>query len=388
MKTKILLLLFIAPLSLVYAQSALFNNGSMRIHEGGSIGFHTNFINNTPFDGNLGFAGFYSDDFLSISGTAAPQFFDVELMIQNSLRLGVGMSATNTTSFILGDIRTSKNDSQIQYIFADANSSYLGSGNLRKIDGYAAVTNTANFMFPVGDALLLRPLSINGESATQFAKCAYFFDDTTTITDTLEDFDFAIFTDDLAAVNDKEFWTLESSTLTAVTVSWTERSDIATLTDDTAMLVLAGWHTAERRWQNLGVSSLTGDLNEGIITSNLFIPDNYAALTIATSRDLNAPFAVRALKLENYYISPNGDGVNDFLVIPKLNESPNNMLRIFDRFGIEVFKKENYTDEFSGIPNTSIVLGKEQNLPTGVYFYTIYAADLDLNYQGFLYLAY
>jgi len=64
------------------------------------------------------------------------------------------------------------------------------------------------------------------------------------------------------------------------------------------------------------------------------------------------------------------------------------MLRIFDRFGLEVFKKENYTDQFSGIPNTSMVLGKEQSLPTGVYFYTIYAADLDLNYQGFLYLAY
>ncbi|MDP5229276.1 MAG: gliding motility-associated C-terminal domain-containing protein, partial [Cellulophaga sp.] len=94
------------------------------------------------------------------------------------------------------------------------------------------------------------------------------------------------------------------------------------------------------------------------------------------------------LDIPNFYLSPNGDGVNDFLVIEELELSPNNDLQIFDRNGLLVFQKQNYLNEFNGIANVDgIIVNKNIGLPAGVYFYVVKLLDLDFEFQGFLYLA-
>ncbi|MGS0526712.1 T9SS type B sorting domain-containing protein [Zobellia nedashkovskayae] len=55
------------------------------------------------------------------------------------------------------------------------------------------------------------------------------------------------------------------------------------------------------------------------------------------------------LELENYFVSPNGDGINDFLEIPELTLSPNNFVQIYNREGLKVFEKANYINEFNGL---------------------------------------
>ena len=91
--------------------------------------------------------------------------------------------------------------------------------------------------------------------------------------------------------------------------------------------------------------------------------------------------------LGNYFLSPNGDGINDFLVIDGMEESPNNSLRIFNRFGQKVFEKFNYINEFNGVSNTgSFVVSQDAGLPEGVYFYLVSLDDLELQYTGFLFL--
>ena len=50
-----------------------------------------------------------------------------------------------------------------------------------------------------------------------------------------------------------------------------------------------------------------------------------------------------------------------------------------------VFEKSNYRDEFSGIANKNIAR-KNQQLPEGVYFYLLELKDLNLKYQGYIYL--
>ena len=93
------------------------------------------------------------------------------------------------------------------------------------------------------------------------------------------------------------------------------------------------------------------------------------------------------LTLDNYIVTPNGDGINDFLEIPELVDNPNNSIRIFDRRGLKVFEMENYTNEFTGYSNVdNLVIAKDLGLPEGVYFYLVTLNDLGLNYQGFLFL--
>jgi gliding motility-associated-like protein len=61
-------------------------------------------------------------------------------------------------------------------------------------------------------------------------------------------------------------------------------------------------------------------------------------------------------------ISPNNDGSNDYFDLTELMVKH---LGIFNRYGQEVYSKDNYTNEWNG--QTS----KGDELPTGTYFYMI-----------------
>ncbi len=113
------------------------------------------------------------------------------------------------------------------------------------------------------------------------------------------------------------------------------------------------------------------------------MPNDYEAITFGA---LGEP--TELLALDNYLVTPNGDGINDYLEIPELEQSPNNLVRIFNRLGLKVFEQANYTDQFTGIANSgTVIMNREAGLPQGVYYYIASLYDLDLEFQGFLYLA-
>ncbi len=84
--------------------------------------------------------------------------------------------------------------------------------------------------------------------------------------------------------------------------------------------------------------------------------------------------------------TPDGDGINDALVITGIEQFPENTLVIFNRWGNIVFEAENYKNDWTGTTNAGIVLGGE-NLPTGTYYYLL---DLKQEEQeivkGFIYI--
>jgi gliding motility-associated-like protein len=369
------------------AQTALYNSGNLRIHANGNLGFHTNLINEAPFDTNLGLAGFYSSEALRVSGTVVPLFSDVELMVEDGLDLALGVDASNGTNFILGDIKTPRNQNDIFFTFLDNPSFYLGEGDGTKIDGYAAITNKQNFVFPIGDETFLRPLTVNSESIHLFAKAAYFFEDPNAPVSLNGSFDTGNVDRDVELVSTSEFWRLEGTVASSVNVSWNARSGMDRLTDDSSTIILVGWSKLGNRWENLGATSVLGNLEQGFVTSESFLPSDYEILTLGTSKIPFEPLEREVVRLENYFVSPNGDGINDSFIVPELADSPNNRVAIYDRYGIKVFEKANYSDEFAGIPNTGdFIIDRNQGLPSGIYFYTIFMIDLNLDYQGFLYL--
>ena len=63
-------------------------------------------------------------------------------------------------------------------------------------------------------------------------------------------------------------------------------------------------------------------------------------------------------------ITPNNDGLNDALVIPCLEEFPNNSIRIFNRWGDLVFSTTSYKNNWQGTYRNTL-------LPEGTYFYLI-----------------
>lgn len=370
----------------VMAQTALYNNGTIRIHEGGNLGFHTDLINDAPFDENLGLAGFYGTD-IEVFGSMVPLFYDLEVILENGLSLSVGIDNNHNTNFILGNINTPKNNASVFYNFL-ANSFYTGEGNLSKVNGYAAITNKQNFMFPVGDIEYLLPLNLNSESSNLYAKCGYFFNNPVTQTFIPGNFSALELDIDVQTVSSIEFWRLESSVPSSISISWNERSALTNLTNDATKIIPVGWSKVSQRWVNLGASVVVGTLEQGFVTSESFVPDDYEIITFGVSQIPFEPLAKDVLTLDNFFVSPNGDGINDRFYVEELEQSPNNMVRIYDRFGLKVFEHANYVDEFAGFSNVdNFVISREDGLPVGVYFYTIEMFDLDLKYQGFLYLA-
>ncbi|HDZ07015.1 hypothetical protein LCGC14_0286440 [marine sediment metagenome] len=386
MKLYPYILFFLLAVS-VSAQTALYNNGNFRIHNGGAIGFHTNLINESPMDNNLGLAGFYGTQLLTVSGNVTPQFYDMEIALENNMQLNLGMDNTNNTNFIFGSIRTPLSQPDIFYNFVD-NSFYSGENDFSKIEGYAAITNQQNFGFPVGDVQYLRPLILNSESVNLFAKCAYYYENPNNAPAPLGAYNTNTTDLDVALVNTFEFWRLEGTITSTVTLSWNERSTIGSLTENVDEIIPVGWSKASQKWVNLVGSVPVGTITEGFVTTESFIPDDYEAITLGSSKSPFEPLSKDVFFLDNFFVSVNGDGINDNFFIEELQDYNSNFVQIYDRYGFKVFEKTDYLNDFVGFSNMdNVPFGAEKGLPTGVYFYTIYIPEEDLNYQGFLYLS-
>ncbi|NAS14118.1 gliding motility-associated C-terminal domain-containing protein [Poritiphilus flavus] len=373
-----LLLAFVSGLN---AQTALYNTGNLRIHSQGQIGFHTNLINDGTIEDNAGLAGFYGSAPLQVSGAFMTTFFDAEILNDAGVDLSTSMNIANNASFVIGDFRTPRIMDAISLNFLQ-NAFVIGESNASKVDGYATVSNQEMFSFPVGDGTELRSLILNSDGVNTLARCAYFREDPNSPS-AFPVFSTELKPRDIEAVSTSEFWRLEGSLPSTVSLRWNLRSNLVQIGQgDVNRVTLMGWGKAANRWLNIGVSSAVGDLTDGGLISLSFVPDDYEVIT----------FGIRAepeefLTLDNYIVTPNNDGINDVLEIEELEESPNNRIQIFDRNGLKVFEMTNYRNEFNGVSNVdNMVINREAGLPEGIYFYVIVLKDLNLEYQGFLYL--
>ncbi len=372
---------------LIQAQTGLYNSGNIRIHPNGNLGFHTNLINDTAFDQNEGLAGFYGDQVIQVSGSISPTFRDVEFLVSNNVFLQNSVNVDNNVNFVDGNVLTPLNDQTIHLNFQN-NGFFTGESDASKVTGFAAITNRSFFSFPVGDQNQLRPLLLDSESESPLAICAYFFENPSSPSSILESFDIEEKVRDIGTVTDREFWIIQSDVPATVTISWNSRSALGLIPNTTAdAIIVVGWSKQANQWVIIGNSAQSGDISQGFVTSQTFIPSDFEAITFGTIPLPTDTFAVNNPTLGNYFLSPNGDGTNDFLVIEGMSESPNNSLRLFNRFGQKVFEKINYVDEFTGISNTgSLLLSQDIGLPEGIYYYLVTLDDLELTYQGFLFL--
>ncbi|MDC6367755.1 MULTISPECIES: gliding motility-associated C-terminal domain-containing protein [Flavobacteriaceae] len=91
-------------------------------------------------------------------------------------------------------------------------------------------------------------------------------------------------------------------------------------------------------------------------------------------------------------ITPNGDGVHDVLTINNLENYPNNTVKIYNRWGVQVYVTRAYNtagNVFDGTSEGRVTVDKDNKLPVGTYFYIIDYEDLNGNMKqlsGYLYI--
>lgn len=350
------------------AQDAFQNFGNVQIHTAGQIGFHIDVVNNGVFDTNSGIAGFYNDNSLTVSGDNKPVFHDLEIDVKEDLILEVGVGATNFQEFVNGKVLTDRNEKNISLDYIN-DTPFMGESDERYVDGYASLTGDLDFSFPVGDDFRLRPIKIENEAAAEGSRAAYFFENPNSPNYFTERFNTATYEEDLLfGVSIFEFWDLNGSKETKVTLTWDDNSNISTLVENLGDLRIVGWSKTDNRWVNLGNTLVVGDLTEGEISSNTIIPDDFEVLTFgASNRLLDGDLEVYTA------VSPNGDGFNDTFRIQGLARYPDNELFIYNRWGVLVFQKKAYHENqnFAGISQGRATISQKSELPEGTYYYVL-----------------
>lgn len=378
---------FLLSVSVALAQEGLYNSGNFTVHNDAQVGLHTNLINDANFDQTNGLVGFYGNRPITVSGSIPPTFWDTEILMDNNVFLDIPLMVRNNVNFMLGDFLTPTNTPTVNLNFME-DGFFGGESDASKVVGFAEVNNRKVFSFPVGDAEQLRPLTFNAQGTVPQAICAYFFENPSAPTSLSQTFNVEEKVNNIGTVTDREFWVLQGNVPVQVTISWNTRSSLITIPNATVeSIIVVGWNKSSNQWVVIGNTAYSGDITNGFVTSETFVPNDYAAITFGTVPLPTDTFAVNNPTLGNYFLSPNGDGINDFLVIDGMEESPNNSLRIFNRYGQKVFERINYTNEFRGVANTgSMVPNQATGLPEGVYFYLVTLDDLGLEYNGFLFL--
>ena len=81
--------------------------------------------------------------------------------------------------------------------------------------------------------------------------------------------------------------------------------------------------------------------------------------------------------------SPNDDGYGDEFFIPNLYKYPNNTIKIFNRWGQEVFQASPYNGDWNGMAQSGLGSGP---LPVSTYYYVLDLGDGSEPRVGFIYL--
>lgn len=368
------------------AQTAFYNAGNLQVHGNAQIGFHTNWINDAPFETTNGLVGFYGDRTIQVRGTQSPTLFDMEVFVPNNLFLGNTVNVTNNLNFIEGNLLSALNN-QLIYLNFREDAFFTGENDLSKVTGFAAITNKQTFSFPVGDQNQLRPLLLNSDSNNALAICAYLFEDPSSPSSILESYDTNEKVRNIGEITGNEFWILQTNVPSSVTLNWNPRSGLGNLANSVEDIIMVGWAKSSNQWVVIGNTAISGDLEQGFLISEKFVPNDFSAITFGTIPLPTDTFAVNTPTLGNYFISPNGDGVNDFLVFDNLEDTGPNFVSIYNRFGQKVFELPNYTNEFNGVSNiNNLVVKKQIGVPEGVYYYIVDLPEQELQYQGFFFL--
>ncbi len=130
---------------------------------------------------------------------------------------------------------------------------------------------------------------------------------------------------------------------------------------------VAKWDKSEKIWKDENYTILPAtNLNSNIgspnkIATKTTVLDSISDVYTFIDSDLNLPTG----------FSPDGDGVNDFLVFENLENYPENELVILNRWGSEIYNAAPYTNDWNGEAVTKGIYLQGKKVENGTYFYIL-----------------
>ncbi|MDW3194093.1 MAG: Calx-beta domain-containing protein [Cytophagales bacterium] len=113
-------------------------------------------------------------------------------------------------------------------------------------------------------------------------------------------------------------------------------------------------------------------LGDGLLTLTVELTDQYNNVGNTAADDVNKNTEEESNGIAQGY-SPNGDNIDDTWTIPGIEDLPNNVVTIFNRYGTKVWETTNYDNDnnaWDSQANVDNIFGSA-GLPDGTYFYVI-----------------
>lgn len=176
------------------------------------------------------------------------------------------------------------------------NTTHAGAGKNTHVDGYVRKYGTTPFIFPVGDNGFYAPFVASGDGTTG---AYYHANPSVAVTSNITGGNYSALpegapfsadqkADSLHAVSTVEYWDIDGTKPTPVTLTWSQGSNLAALTGSKLnLLTIAGWNG--EKWVAISsavdVNSVWGiasNLSKGsITTTQTMVPNQYKAYTFA-----------------------------------------------------------------------------------------------------------
>ncbi|MGB0949122.1 MAG: gliding motility-associated C-terminal domain-containing protein [Marinirhabdus sp.] len=390
--------LHIAPETILSTVSNFDNTPTATVINDGEFYVYADFNNDGTVDFTMGEEGrtrFQGSTVQELTGNTVSYFYDV--LFDNgasptaSFELSSEVSVANNASFNEGIVM---NDGFGGMVIFEDSANHTGVNDGSHVDGHVQKHGDDNFQFPIGDGQLFRFSAISApDNAADAFTSKYYF--TNPLESTVNgETPTADMPESIVLLDTAEFWTIINDSNTndvLLTLSY----DGATTTPEAIVaspqtsIHIVRWDEALQLWVDEGGMV---DEDSRTVTTPLRL-DSYGIFTLArveSGEDEEDPVTVYN------GVTPNGDGINDYLLIEGVENLANNRVEVYNRWGVQVFGTDNYDNtlnRFDGFSTGRMSINNENDrLPTGTYYY-ILSYDIStsgnterMTQAGFLYI--
>jgi gliding motility-associated-like protein len=349
-------------------QVSILNNFNItttaKVVNDGELILKANIINNgilsyapTSASSKVNFVG----DNQEISGASTLFLYNVLFNNSGTALRGI-VQIDNDADFTKGIVNNRDHNGTL---FFNELSDHINTSNESFVDGTALRTGSLDFTLPVGINNTYRPISIEEISTTNSFSSTYFLENSNSA------YPHDLKTDLIQFIDTNEYWELERTEGDDFVIVELTRNVATSSTEimnaDFNNIHIVRWDADRNFWVDEGgIANTTNSSIKTIINVSGY--GIYALATIYADKILPGNVVV----YNN--LTPNGDGINDVLIIVGIEKHPDTVVQIFNRWGSKISEIKGYNNEekaFRGYSNAGLTLNNSEVLPSGTYFYVL-----------------
>lgn len=252
-------------------------------------------------------------------------------------------------------------------IFRGPQAAHVNTSNQSFVDGSVEKLGGTEFVFPIGDGGQYRSAVI---STSGLGGDVALYKGSFRLGNSDMQYSHDLKVQNISEIDSYGYWVIEELSASGqdvlISLTWDHETTPLSLISaaERGELSIVRWDEASNKWideggaANIGEQSVTTSVNQ------------YGVFSLAR---VSAKSDIQELVVYNA-VTPNGDGVNDYLEIDIPSGVSNIRLMVFDQWGAKVYESTDYGvngNLFDGTTSNGITVNGSKNLPTGTYYYIL-----------------